>query len=214
VIVTEGEFKALALWRLAHHESTDPRFLPLGLAGVWNWRWTVGKTAGPNGERRDVKGVIPDLGLIVWEGRRVVIAFDADSEQNEQVGIARNLLARELRTRGAEVTFVTWDINQGKGIDDLIATVGPETVLSLVENGDFEKAADGDAITVAQIADSILGKHHFARDAGGRLYVFRGGTYHQDGALVVRQQIKMILKRLKLSSKWSSHKAEETVRYI
>ena len=81
VIVTEGEFKTLALWRLANHESTAPRFLPLGLAGVWNWRGTVGKTTGPNGDRRDVKGVIPDLDLVVWEGRRVIIAFDADADK-------------------------------------------------------------------------------------------------------------------------------------
>ena len=33
VVVTEGEFKTLALWRLANHESTAPRFLPLGIRG-------------------------------------------------------------------------------------------------------------------------------------------------------------------------------------
>ena len=80
VIVTEGEFKTLALWRLANHESTAPRFLPLGLGGVWNWRGMIGKTTGPNGDRRDVKGVIPDLDLVAWEGRRVIIAFDADAD--------------------------------------------------------------------------------------------------------------------------------------
>jgi hypothetical protein len=69
VIVTEGEFKTLALWRLANHEATAPRFLPIGLAGVWNWRGTVGKTTGPNGDRRDVKGVIPDL-RCGWEQER------------------------------------------------------------------------------------------------------------------------------------------------
>ncbi len=89
--MTEGEFKTLALWRLAHHQSDTPRFLPLGLAGVWNWRGTVGKTTGPNGDRRDVKGVIRDLDLVVWEGRRVIIAFDADPEKNEQVEIGWRL---------------------------------------------------------------------------------------------------------------------------
>jgi hypothetical protein len=111
----------------------------VGLAGVWNWRGTVGKTTGPNGDRRDVKAVIPDLDLVVSEGRRVIIAFDADADKNEQVEIARSLFARELRTRGAEVAFVTWDIAQGKGIDDLLANVGPEKVLELLEGADFEK---------------------------------------------------------------------------
>lgn len=214
VIVTEGEFKTLALWRLAHHESADPRFLPLGLAGVWNWRGTIGKTTGPTGARCDVKGVVPDLSLVTWEGRRVIIAFDADADKNEQVEIARSLLARELRMRGAEVAFVTWDIAQGKGIDDLLSAVGPEKVLALVESVDFEKPADGDNIGVYQIAEAIEGRHRFARDAGGRLYVFRGGSYHSDGASLVRQQVKLLLERMRLSSKWTSHKAEEVVKYI
>ena len=214
VIVTEGEFKTLALWRLANHESLAPRFLPIGLGGVWNWRGTVGKTTGPNGDRRDVKGVIPDLDIVTWESRRVIIAFDADAEKNEQVEVARSLLARELRTRGAEVAFITWDIAQGKGIDDLLAKVGPEKVWELVEAADFEKPADDDEISVYQIAELISGRHRFAQDVGGRLYIFRGGNYHSDGASFVRQQVKQLLERMRLSSKWSSHKAEEVVKYI
>jgi hypothetical protein len=35
IVITEGEFKTLALWRLANHDScTQPRFLPLGISGV------------------------------------------------------------------------------------------------------------------------------------------------------------------------------------
>ena len=214
VIVTEGEFKTLGLWRLANHESTGPRFLPLGLGGAWNWRGTIGKTTGPNGGRRDVKGVIPDLDLVTWEGRRVVIAFDADADQNEQVELARTLLARELRMRGAEVAAVTWDIALGKGIDDLLANVGPEKVLELLEGADFEKEDADDSISVHQIAEAITDRHRFAQDVGGRLYIFRGGSYHGDGASFVRQQVKQFLERMRLASKWSSHKAEEVVKYI
>jgi hypothetical protein len=82
VIVTEGEFKALALWRLAKYQLPSPSFLPIAIAGVWNWRGTVGKTTGPNGDRRDVKGVISDMEQITWKGRQVIVAFDADSENN------------------------------------------------------------------------------------------------------------------------------------
>lgn len=114
VIVTEGEFKTLSLWRLANCESSVPRFLLLGLGGIRNWQGTIGKTTGQKRDRRDVKGVIPDLDLVVWEGRRVIIAFDADGEMNEQVEIARNLFARELRVRGAEVGVLIWDVTQGK----------------------------------------------------------------------------------------------------
>jgi hypothetical protein len=77
IMITEGEFKALALWRAAHHGGVSrSRFLPLGVSGVFNWRGTIGKAVGPDGSRMDVKGAIPDLDWVVWTGRRVVIAYD------------------------------------------------------------------------------------------------------------------------------------------
>jgi hypothetical protein len=79
VLITEGEFKTLALWRLANNRSpSQPRFLPIGVSGVYNWRGTIGKTVGPDGCRQDVKGPIPDLDWIVWQQRRVVIVYEAD----------------------------------------------------------------------------------------------------------------------------------------
>src|SRR5579871_3900762 len=101
VIVTEGEFKAIALSRLAKHQGTSPLFCPIAIAGVWNWRGTVGKTTGSNGDRRDIKGVIPDIERITWKGRRVIIAFDADSQNNAKVRVARWKLTSALVERGA-----------------------------------------------------------------------------------------------------------------
>jgi Domain of unknown function (DUF3854) len=144
----------------------------------------------------------------------VIIAFDADGDNNEQVEIARNLLAHELQLRGAEVAFVTWDIAQGKGIDDLLANVGPVKVLEMLVGADFEKPADEDEISVYQIAELISGRHQFAKDAGGRRYIFREGNYHSDGVSFVRQRVKQLLESMRLSSKWSSHKAEEVMKYI
>jgi putative DNA primase/helicase len=68
--------------------------------------------------------------------------------------------------------------------------------------------------TVHEIALAITARRRFAKDAGGRLYVFRGGTYHPDGASSVRQQVKRLMEHPGLASKWSSHRAEEVVRYI
>jgi hypothetical protein len=99
-VVTEGEFKAVALWQASHHAMAKPRFIPLSIAGVWNWRGSVGKTVGQRGDRRDVKGPIPDLDRIAWKSRRVAIAFDADSDQNRNVRAARTALAAELENRG------------------------------------------------------------------------------------------------------------------
>jgi hypothetical protein len=130
VIIAEGEFKTLAVWRLANWNSVErPRFIPVGVSGVYNWRGTIGKTAGPDGERLDVKGPIPDLERIAWKDRRVIIAYDADADEKDLVRFARAELARHLRTRGAVVGFLAWNMNQGKGIDDHLAVAGPDAVL-------------------------------------------------------------------------------------
>ena len=214
LVITEGEFKTLALWKLASHNSTVRRFIPVGLGGVWNWRGTVGKAPGPNGERRDVKGVIPDIDLTPVEGRRVVVAFDADSQENAGVDFARTLLMREMRMRGAEVASIAWGIEQGKGIDDLLADIGPDKVLKLIESADFEAPSDSDGISVHHLAEAITSRNHFACDSGSQLYVYRQGVYRPDGAEFVAREVKVLLYRLKLSFKWSSHKSEEVARYI
>jgi hypothetical protein len=65
LIVTEGEFKTLALSRLVKWKASDPPlFLPVGYCWCVNWRGTIAKTTGPDGQRRNVKGPIPDLDWI------------------------------------------------------------------------------------------------------------------------------------------------------
>jgi predicted P-loop ATPase len=138
LILTEGEFKTLALWRLALWSATDePRFLPLGIAGVFNWRGTVGKATAPDGQRLNVKGPIADLDWITWKDRKVVIAFDADAGAKDQVRYARGELAQHLRRQGAVVGFYEWELAQGKGIDDHLARVGPELVLNEISRVSF-----------------------------------------------------------------------------
>jgi len=129
VIITEGEFKTLALWRLANSNAQSPRFLPFGISGVFNWRGTIGKTTGPDGHRLNVKGPIPDLGWIAWKDRTVIIAFDADVSTKDQVRFARYELGQHLRKLGAAVGFYEWDLAQGKGVDDHLSAVGPDMVL-------------------------------------------------------------------------------------
>jgi len=137
VVLTEGEFKALALARLAAHAQdgkSHARFLPVGLPGVWNWRGTTGKTTDAAGARVDEKGPIPDLGLIEWKNRAVLIVFDRDSESNDSVRAARYMLSQELTKRGARVRWFAWpdSAKQAKGIDDLLAVLGPDEVLRLL----------------------------------------------------------------------------------
>jgi Domain of unknown function (DUF3854) len=138
IVITEGEFKTLVLSRLAKWNSPEnSRFLPIGIAGVFNWRGTIGKTTGPDGQKFNVRGPIPDLDWIRWEGRKVIIAFDADASTKEQVRLARWELAQHLRYRGSAVGFYEWDLAQGKGIDDHLASIGPEAVLQEISRTSF-----------------------------------------------------------------------------
>ena len=124
IILTEGEKKTLALHRLSWHEKSDsdePRFLPVGLSGVWNWRGTIGKTTNTDGRRTDVKGVIPDFNLIEWNGRKVLIVFDANVKTNESLKAAQRELAKELTMRGAMTAIVELpELDGVNGVDDLL----------------------------------------------------------------------------------------------
>jgi len=135
IVIVEGEKKTLALQRLSIYESETPRFLPVGLSGVWNWRGVTGKASGPNGERVDTKGPINDLDRLSWADRTVYVLFDADVETNSSVMWARTGIARELASRKASVKFINIPKDSGvKGIDDLLAAWGPARVLELFEN--------------------------------------------------------------------------------
>ncbi len=78
----EGEFKTLAAYQAG--------LFAVGLVGVYGW-----KGRGPDGQSQ----AIPDMDLITWKDRPVIIVFDSDVATNPQVSKARH----ELRM-GHEVT--------------------------------------------------------------------------------------------------------------
>jgi len=136
----EGEKKCLAAARLAWHDLGDaaerPRFLPVGLRGVYGWRGKTGKELAPDGSSVQVKGPIPDLQRIAWRGRRVVISFDTNVLSNPQVQAAREDLTAELERRGARISWLEWPADTPahcNGLDDYLAAVGPDKVLKLIE---------------------------------------------------------------------------------
>lgn len=126
IVIVEGEKKALALWRLANHERETPRFIPIGIAGAWNWRGKIGRTDGPRGEWLPVEGPITDLSRVIWKSRTTFVVFDSNVHTNQSVKWARNGLARELATRGTEVKLVNLPADCGvNGIDDLLPKWDP-----------------------------------------------------------------------------------------
>ena len=146
LVIVEGEKKALSLWRLANHNRKQPCCIPVAIAGVWNWRGTTGKTEGPDGERVDTKGPINDFGRIALPGKTVYIVFDTNVHTNPSVKAARRQLTGYLVRQEALVKLVDLPKDCGvNGIDELLASWGPERVLPL-----FEKATDGSKIYVRQ----------------------------------------------------------------
>ena len=70
------------------------------------WSGKTGIESGPNGERIEVRGPLPDFGLVAWKGRRSLIAFDSNAAFNPKVSKAREDLAEFLTGQGASVWFV------------------------------------------------------------------------------------------------------------
>ena len=106
LLITEGEKKCLALWRMALESGNgtgSPAFVPVGLPGVYGWRGTIGSGSDSHGQRIPEKGPISDLNRIAWLNRRVTILFDSNTTKNLKVQYARRDLARELAHRGANV---------------------------------------------------------------------------------------------------------------
>lgn len=147
-IVTEGEFKALALRRLANHRGGDSfAFLPVGLSGAWNWRGRIGKHTDAAGERVDEVGPISDFSMVEWKNRRVILAFDVDAKTNSMVRAGRYRLAEHLLRLGASVGTIEWPLldeegRQAKGIDDWLARDGADVVLRAIAGVEYRDGQD------------------------------------------------------------------------
>jgi len=125
VIFVEGAWKALATQELCNQAGY--KYLVIALTGVWNWRGKIGKVDTPNGNKATLNGVIPDMDKLDLKGRTVNILFDANVHTNESVRAAREVFARELCRRGAEVYYLelppeceTKGLN---GIDDYLGDI-------------------------------------------------------------------------------------------
>lgn len=127
IVITEGEFKTLALWRLS-----EGTFLPVGLSGAWNWRGVVGKVTDSTGKRQDAHGVVPDISRIHWADRTVTIVFDSDLASNLRIVDARRRLTVELEHRGAIVYHFKFPDTTCKGIDDFLYSQGADVTRTLL----------------------------------------------------------------------------------
>lgn len=102
--ITEGEKKGA----FANYKMRAPF---IALPGVDSWRLLF---KGKDGERP--VDILRNNGCKV-----IVVAFDADKGTNEAVLDRERKTAEALRDEGFILGVASWDINLGKGIDDLLA---------------------------------------------------------------------------------------------
>ena len=132
LVVVESEKSALALTAAALRAGR--RALAIALGGAWGWKGRIGKTTSATGARVDEHGPSPDLDLIAWRDRDVVIVLDGDARTNRHSGAARRALAAELLGRAARVRIVDLPIEPGvNGPDDYIGKHGAAAFWTLVD---------------------------------------------------------------------------------
>jgi predicted P-loop ATPase len=136
VVVSEGEKKALSLWRASLESGNGdgrPAFLPIAVPGVWSWRGQTGISATADGKRTSVKGPIVDLDRVPWKNRKVTILFDVNAASNPSVQAARRELARELSRREADVYLADLPASVGiNGCDDYLNAFGVPKLLAIL----------------------------------------------------------------------------------
>jgi hypothetical protein len=119
LIIVEGEKKTLkVIQELRRLEGKIGKFAVIGIAGVNNWLNA------------------PEWDLFEITGKKVIIFFDADSQDNTAVVEAEIQLTGFLYHLGAsQVSSAKWDINRGKGIDDyLVQESNPYALQILIQN--------------------------------------------------------------------------------
>ena len=180
LIVTEGEFKALAAM-----QAVGPC---IGLVGVYGWK-------EKRGER-----LLPELERIAWQGRPVRIVFDSDLEHKPDVRSAEARLAKHLNDRGAIVRCVrlpdgpAGDDGQPTkmGLDDFLVAHGAGELRKLIDAAIEPPAVEGpdgkeDAIKIDPSDEAKTYRATLQYDGLSRLrrhwhgvpWLWRDGAYHE-----------------------------------
>jgi Protein of unknown function (DUF3631)/Domain of unknown function (DUF3854) len=147
-LLVEGEKSALALTAWAARNAR--KLLPIAMGGCWGWRGRIGKQDGPNGERLDEKGALPELS-ICSKDREVFVMLDANAATEPQVRAARGALVRELVSYGANVRIATVPaLPNINGPDDAIGLLGDSAVQDMLD-----QARPAEAVAVAEAEAAV-----------------------------------------------------------
>ncbi|MDJ1169678.1 phage/plasmid primase, P4 family [Roseofilum sp. BLCC_M154] len=139
IIITEGIKKCLAGWQAG--------WATVSVPGVTSWH----KRKKPQELKPILEALFPHGG-----NRQVALAFDADFTTNPKVWGGLIGLAKELQRRGYDCRICTWNINQGKGMDDFIAN-----------GGNFDEVVET-AMMIAQWEKQFISDHYRTVEQGKR----------------------------------------------
>ncbi|MGK7933643.1 MAG: plasmid replication protein, CyRepA1 family [Microcystaceae cyanobacterium] len=118
LIITEGAKKAGAL--------LSAGYAAIALPGINNGYRTPKDSMG---NRIGKSHLIPQLAKFTGQGRKIYLVFDQDSKPNtiKAVNAAIRKLGYLFTQSNCVVSVVSWPLEWGKGVDDLIANRGKET---------------------------------------------------------------------------------------
>lgn len=220
LLISEGEKKSLA--------SCQHGLPCIGIAGVWNWRAKL-----DTGERL----TLPGLDQFVWKGRTIEMVPDSDGwrpDKERDVLAGFYALAMDRKECGASVVFV--ELPDGipkRGLDDFLAQAPAFTLETFrgckrhaLDDPCFKPLAAwhqkwarrqrdaGEQGLTKTLADEILRRDYFAKDAGGHLYTLEGGCYRPNGEERIARRVKRLLELNGDTARWSSHRAREVSEYL
>lgn len=139
--VTDNKYVYVSSTKYAGPGPGSPAHIPLGVVGpVERVRITEGELKADVVAALDGLPTIAAPGVTNWrpcvevikalEAKTVVLAMDADAKRKPQVGQAVRACADALLEVGLSVEIETWDENDGKGLDDLLAAGKKPTLLT------------------------------------------------------------------------------------
>ena len=118
VVIVEGAKKAGCLLSMGYPA--------IALPGIWNGRRVVRSADAA----RLWDMLIPELDVFATPGRVIVFCFDQDEKPQTQKDVAAAIVAtsRLFASQGCVCYTTQWEVDWGKGIDDVAAGMGDELV--------------------------------------------------------------------------------------
>jgi hypothetical protein len=173
IVVTEGSKKTLA--------SLSQGYITVGMQGVN----ALYRARDENGNRLEKRLLNEAFACWATPGREITFAFDADTKESSIIAVRRAMVhsIELLQEQRCDIKVAQWQLEQGKGLDDLIVQSGP-----LVYDNALKTAQPPDVVIDAHYKyeyDRIAAKLENPTDS--KIYAEMMATNPQDAERVIMQ---------------------------